>query len=122
MQLLLSKTQLSPRRISVRMGPMSTTDDKAPAEVIPFNKMDVDEQVELIHHALEAEVMPLLRSHGGGLEILDIDDYNVIVKYYGTCHGCPLSSTGTLDFIQFTLQSEIDENIRVTPSDFTNPY
>ncbi len=86
-----------------------------------FAKLDTDRQVELIHQALEEDVMPMLRSHGGGLEILDIDGYNVIVKYYGTCHGCPLSSSGTLDFIEYTLQAELNENIRVTPSEFISP-
>lgn len=95
---------------------MSKTEDKT--KPTPFNELDVDQQVELIHHALEDDVMPMLRSHGGGLEILDINGYEVIVKYYGTCHGCPLSSSGTLDFIEYTLQAEVDENIRVIPDEF----
>ncbi len=82
----------------------------------PFNKLEVDEQIELINKALEADVTPLLMSHGGGLEILDIEDWNVIIRYYGTCHGCPLASSGTLDFIEYTLQSQIDENVRVVPA------
>lgn len=87
----------------------------------PFDQLEVDQQVELIHRALEDDVMPMLRSHGGGLEIMDINGFEVIVKYYGTCHGCPLSSTGTLDFIEYTLQAEVDENIRVTPDHFVTP-
>lgn len=97
---------------------MSEEKTTTSSEPVDFAKLDVDKQVELIHQALEDDVMPMLRSHGGGLEIMDIDEYNVIVKYYGTCHGCPLSSTGTLDFIEYTLQAEVDERIRVLPSDF----
>ncbi len=82
----------------------------------PFNKLEIDKQIELIQKALEADVTPLLMSHGGGLEILDIEGWEVVIRYYGTCHGCPLASSGTLDFIEYALQSQIDEQIRVVPA------
>ncbi len=81
-----------------------------------FSKLDIDEQIKLINKALEADVIPLLSSHGGGLEILDIQEKEVYVRYYGACHGCPLASGGTLEFIEYTLQSQIDEEIRVVPA------
>ena len=81
-----------------------------------FSKLDINEQIKQINKALEADVLPMLSSHGGGLEIMDIEGTDVIVRYYGTCHGCPLSGSGTLDFIEFTLQSQVDERIRVVPS------
>lgn len=93
----------------------SVTKEEGGEKKVDFADLDIDTQVDMILHALEGEVMPLLRSHGGGLEIMDIEKYNVIVKYYGTCHGCPLSSTGTLDFIEYTLQDQVDERIRVLP-------
>jgi len=80
-----------------------------------FAKLDIDKQIELINKALEADVIPMLASHGGGLEIMDIEKTDVLVRYYGACQGCPLASTGTLEFIEFTLQSNIDERIRVIP-------
>lgn len=44
--------------------------------------------------ALEA-VRPLARSHGGEIELVDVDEGVVTVRLHGACHGCP-SSTATL--------------------------
>ena len=80
-----------------------------------FSKLDIDSQVKLVNKALETDVLPMLMSHGGGLEIMDIVGWEVIIKYYGACHGCPLASSGTLEFIEHTLQTQIDKRIRVVP-------
>jgi len=82
----------------------------------PFNKLPIEDQIEVINKALEADVLPMLQSHGGGIEIMDIEGWNVIIQYFGACHGCPLASTGTLDFIEQALQEKIDEKIRVIPA------
>lgn len=82
---------------------------------IEFAKLDIKKQIKLIHKALESDVLPMLQSHGGGLEITDIEGSNVLIRYYGACQGCPLASTGTLQFIEHTLQSQIDKKIQVIP-------
>lgn len=82
---------------------------------IEFAKLDIKKQIKLIHKALEADVLPMLQSHGGGLEIMDIEGTDVHIRYYGACQGCPLASTGTLEFIEHTLQNKIDKKIRVIP-------
>ncbi len=79
-----------------------------------FTKLDIDEQVNLINEALEPEVYPVLMSHGGGMEIMDIEGTNVLVRYFGACGGCPIAMEGTLDFIEFTLQSQVDPRLKIT--------
>ena len=83
---------------------------------MPFNKLDIEKQLEKVNKALEKDVLPMLMSHGGGLEIMDIVGWEVFIQYFGACHGCPLASTGTLDFIEHTLQTNIDKRIRVVPA------
>lgn len=72
--------------------------------------------MQQINKALEKDVLPMLQSHGGGIEILDIEGWEIVIQYFGACHGCPLAATGTLDFIEQTLQGHIDERIRVVPA------
>lgn len=81
-----------------------------------FSEMPIEAQIGMINQALSGDVLPMLASHGGGMEIYDINGWDVTIKYYGTCHGCPLASSGTLEFIEYTLQSQIDEKIRVIPA------
>jgi len=79
----------------------------------PFNKLTVEKQIRAIHKALEKDVTPMLMSHGGGLEVMDIDGWKISIKYYGACHGCPLADSGTLGFIEQSLQDRIDKKIKV---------
>jgi Fe-S cluster biogenesis protein NfuA len=82
----------------------------------PFSKLGIDKQIKLINKALEKDVLPMLMSHGGGLEIMDIEGWKIIIQYFGACHGCPLASSGTLEFIEQTLRGAIDERIVVVPA------
>lgn len=78
-----------------------------------FAKLGIDEKVRLVDEALTPEVYPALQMDGGGLEIMDIEDYTVMVRYFGACGGCHIGKTGTLDFITWTLQTKVDEKITV---------
>jgi Fe-S cluster biogenesis protein NfuA/nitrite reductase/ring-hydroxylating ferredoxin subunit len=49
---------------------------------------------ERVHEALE-EVRPYLDSHGGGVELVAVEDDVVRLRLHGSCDGCP-SSTMTL--------------------------
>jgi Fe-S cluster biogenesis protein NfuA len=61
--------------------------------------------------ALE-RVRPLLASHGGNVELLDVSaDGAVRLKLLGSCHGCPSS--------QATLKNAIEEAIYATAGDVT---
>ena len=81
-----------------------------------FTRLTIGKQVQLINKALESDVLPMLQSHGGGVEIMDIEGWEVTIQYYGACHGCPMASAGTLDFIEYALKSHIDERIKVVPA------
>lgn len=78
-----------------------------------FLKLDIDEQVTLINKALADQVMMALEMDGGGMEIMDIEGTDVLIRYYGACGNCPISESGTLVFIQQTLQEKVDPRIQV---------
>src|SRR4051794_24400960 len=58
---------------------------------------------ERVSRALD-EVRPYLLAHGGGVELLAIDDGVVRLRLDGACHGCPSSAV--------TLRSAVEEAIR----------
>ena len=78
-----------------------------------FEKLALEKQVELVNSALEEEVYSAMAMHNGGLTIEDIDGLIVYIKYQGACVGCPMADTGTLMFVEHTLQEKVDERIRV---------
>ncbi len=63
-----------------------------------------------VEQALE-KVRPLLRSHGGDVELVDLRDGVLKLKLEGSCHGCPSSS--------ITLRNAIEEAIVEFAPDIT---
>ena len=84
-----------------------------PKKKINFDKLPLGKQVELIHKALEEKVYSAMAMHDGGLTIEDIKGLEVHIRYQGACVGCPMAKTGTLIFVEHTLQEKIDPRIQV---------
>ena len=80
---------------------------------VDFLKLEVDEQVGLINDALLEQVYMALEMDGGGMEIMDIDGTDILIRYHGACGGCPISESGTLVFIQQTLKEKVDPRLEV---------
>jgi Fe-S cluster biogenesis protein NfuA len=80
---------------------------------INFEKLPIKKQVELVQKALEEEVYSAMAMHNGGLTIEDIKGFEVHIKYQGACVGCPMAETGTLMFVEYTLQEKVDPRIKV---------
>lgn len=86
---------------------------KKKEEKIDFLKLGIDDQVLLINEALSEQVYMALEMDGGGMEIMDIEGTDVLIRYYGACGACPIAESGTLVFIQNTLQEKVDPRIQV---------
>lgn len=79
-------------------------------------------------HSLEARVSgalervrPYLESHGGGVELLGLDEGAVRLRLQGSCHGCP-SSTATLRYaIEEALSEAAPEVERVDVEGVVEP-
>lgn len=70
-------------------------------------------ELKEIDGILERTIRPALQSDGGDLELLELHNNILTVKYLGACGGCPSSMTGTLEAIRSILQSEYSEDIEV---------
>jgi NifU-like protein len=49
------------------------------------------------------------------VEDIEIEDetVHVVINYGGACRGCASAATGTLGYIEKTLQEQLDSSIRV---------
>lgn len=72
---------------------------------------DDNPTLQLIRSLITKEVMPYLRSHGGSIQIIGMNDQKVLVRYLGACGGCPASTEGTLRGIEALIRSEIDPEL-----------
>jgi len=67
-----------------------------------YDLVAVDERIE-VEEALD-EIRPYIESHGGGIEVLDVQDGVVHVRMNGSCHGCAASA--------MTLRRGVEEKLR----------
>jgi Fe-S cluster biogenesis protein NfuA len=61
-----------------------------------------------VRQALD-EVRPYLRSHGGNVELLGIDNSVVRLRLHGSCHGCPSSAVTMEQTIQEAILGKAPE-------------
>ena len=72
-----------------------------------------DPKIALINELLDERIRPYLASDGGWLEVLELQDTTLTIRYEGACGSCPSSLTGTLMAIENMIKEEIDPEITV---------
>ena len=72
-----------------------------------------DPRVVKINELLDERIRPALAGDGGWLEVLNLEDDKLTIRYQGACGSCPSSLSGTLMAIEGMIQQEIDPNIEV---------
>lgn len=74
---------------------------------------DESELLKQINEILDNRVRPALAGDGGGLEVLGVEGFKVLIKYQGACGSCPSSINGTLRAIEGLLRRDINPAIEV---------
>ena len=72
-----------------------------------------DPRLMRINELLDEKVRPYLMGDGGYLEVLDLTDHTLKIRYQGACGSCPSSLTGTLMAIESMLKEQIDPDLEV---------
>ncbi|MGI8812573.1 MAG: NifU family protein [Pyrinomonadaceae bacterium] len=72
-----------------------------------------DPKIAEINTLLDERIRPYLASDGGWLEVLELEDHKLSIRYEGACGSCPSSLTGTLMAIENMIKEEIDPDIEV---------
>ena len=72
-----------------------------------------DPKIAQINELLDERIRPYLASDGGWLEIVDLVNNTLKIRYEGACGSCPSSLTGTLMAIENLIREEIDPEIEV---------
>jgi len=72
-----------------------------------------DPRLTQINQLLDERIRPYLAGDGGWLEIIELADHTLRIRYEGACGSCPSSLTGTLMAIENMIKDEIDPEIEV---------
>lgn len=72
-----------------------------------------DPKLAEIEAILDERIRPYLAGDGGWLEVIELTDNTLRIRYEGACGSCPSSLTGTLAAIENMIKEEIDPEIEV---------
>jgi NifU-like protein len=102
-----------------KMTAGATLGKAADAPKADFAKMTIVQRIKAVDGVVDAHIRQMLVMDGGDMEILDIKEnginFDIYIRYLGSCSGCASSSTGTLFAIENILKEKLDDNIRVLP-------
>lgn len=77
---------------------------------IPFSKEELE---EAISNVIESKVRPYIVSHGGNIQLIDIDNENVLVKLEGSCGSCPSSVATIKNVVEKEIKNFIHPDLNV---------
>ncbi len=63
------------------------------------------------------QMQPYVQSHGGEIELVSIEGFNVVIRLKGACDTCPLSFYTITFGLEQRLQKAIDPAIRILIKD-----
>ena len=84
------------------------------------------DMIRKLEKIFDDQIRPALAAHGGGVEIVDVDNNKVYVKLFGGCQGCSSSMATLKDGIEMLVKQHfpnIEEIVDLTDHESgTNPY
>ena len=67
----------------------------------------------MVQQTINEQVKPLLREHGGNIELIDVVDNKVIVAFRGMCAQCHLAEFTMKDVVEARLREFVTEDLFV---------
>jgi len=70
-------------------------------------------KIQLIQQTINEQIRPALRTHGGNIELIDVEENKVIVAFRGMCAQCKLAEYTMKDVIETKLREFVSEELFV---------
>ena len=71
---------------------------------VNFDEMTMVQKIKAIEKILNEEIKPMLAMDGGSVELVDVRDNEIYLRYLGACSTCAVGSGETLKAIESTLK------------------
>ncbi|MBA7627767.1 Fe/S biogenesis protein NfuA [subsurface metagenome] len=70
-------------------------------------------KIQLIQQTINEQIRPVLRPHGGNIELIDVEGNKVIVAFRGMCAQCRLAEFTMKDVVEAKLREFVSEELFV---------
>lgn len=86
---------------------------QSPVPAARHKKLSNIQKIQLIQETIREQIRPVIRSHGGDLELVDVEGSKVIVALRGMCASCKMSEVTMKDLVQAKLREFVAEDLVV---------
>jgi NifU-like protein len=105
-------------------APGAAAEDAGEAKVasaMDWDQVGLFEKVRRIETVLDDQVRPMLATDGGGIELVDLREQDLVVQYNGACGSCSSSIGGTMVFIEDTLEGALGIRLKLVVQGMDEP-
>jgi len=71
------------------------------------------QKIQLIQQTINEQIRPALRTHGGNIELIDVEGNKVVVAFRGMCAQCRLAELTMKDVVEAKLREFVSEQLFV---------
>lgn len=86
---------------------------KAPAATRRVGKLTNIQKIQLIQQTINEQIRPALRTHGGNVELIDVEGNKVVVAFRGMCAQCSSAELTMKDVVEAKLKEFVSEELFV---------
>jgi len=83
------------------------------ADVREAKKLTNIQKIQLIQKTINEQIRPLLKAHGGDIDLIDVDGNKVIVAFRGMCSQCPTAEFTMKDVVEGRLHEFVSNDLIV---------
>ncbi|MEN6385550.1 MAG: Fe-S cluster assembly protein NifU [Phycisphaerales bacterium] len=71
------------------------------------------QKIGLVQKTISEQIRPLLKAHGGDIDLIDVDGNRVLVAFRGMCSQCPTAEFTMKDVVEARLHEFVSEDLIV---------
>jgi NifU-like protein len=97
--------------LEAAQGQKITQQAKAPAA--KPKKLSNIQKIELVRETVREQIRPVIRTHGGDIDLIDVEGNKVLVAFRGMCASCKMSQVTMKDLVEAKLKEFVSEDLYV---------
>jgi NifU-like protein len=76
-------------------------------------KLSNIQKIEMVRETVREQIRPVIRTHGGDIDLIDVEGNKVIVAFRGMCASCKMSQVTMKDLVEAKLREFVSEDLFV---------
>jgi NifU-like protein len=105
-----------PFAASFENTPIEHDFQEVPGGIPGWTDFPLEKKRAIIEEIIDKEIRPYIELDAGGIQIVSLrGEWEVLIRYEGSCTTCPSSVGSTLSAIQKILKSRVHPNLEVVP-------